>query len=258
MVNNNFQSGLLLCSRYAFMPNKLQYCGGDQNATLFELTATNDANAYLNNVLGEFETLYPYLKLIAKENNIRDPFDYRVVEAYWIGNNLLENVKIRGLYNHFVDGLHLKKKMTNKQFELMMGEIPGQALPHHSFHVFNVWLRSGLTILPNILDTMDQCRISWGKIIRVGDLELEVESPRLSMADVNSGTEFYSVQDSRLIFSPPQVIKVQYKMLGESFIENPQIGDWVSIHWGWVCDKLTKEQVKNLEKYTLHNLHLVK
>ena len=175
------QDGLLLCSRYAFMPNKLKYCGGDQNAALFELTVTADSSSVLNNALSEFETLYPYLTLIAKSNNIRDPFDYRVVEAYWLGNDLLENVKIKGLYNHFVDGLHLKKKMTFQQFELMMGKIPKKALPHHSFHVFNIWLRTGKAVLPYTIETMDQCRISWGKIVEVKDLELVVNSPRLTL-----------------------------------------------------------------------------
>jgi len=233
-----------MCAKYAFMPNKLQYCGGDQNSALFELTVTNDSHSSLNHALTEFETLYPYLKLIAKSNNIRDPFDYRVVEAYWIGNDLLKNVKMKGLYNHFVDHLHLKKKLTSRQFELMVGKIPAGALPHHSFHVFNIWLRTGKAAMAHTVETMDQCRISWGKIVKIKDSELVVNSPCLTLDNYQLQITNYELQN------------IVYKMLDESFIKNPQIGDWISFHWGWACDKLTKAQVKNLEKYTLHNLKL--
>lgn len=243
-----------MCAKYAFMPNKLQYCGGDQNAALFELTVTNDSHSSLNNALREFETLYPYLKLIAQANKIKDPFDYRVVEAYWLGNDLLKNVQMKGLYNHFVDHLHLKKKLTPRQFELTVGKIPAGALPHHSFHVFNVWLRTGKVAVEHTVETMDQCRISWGKIKSVGDHELEVESPRLIITD-NVGTAHGAVRP-KIKFSPPQTKKIIHKMLDESFIKNPQVGDWISFHWGWACDKLTEQQVKNLEKYTFHNLNI--
>lgn len=240
--DKNLNKGLLLCSRYAFMPNKLEYCGGDQNSTLFEVTALGNNLPILDKVLQEFQTLYPYLKLIAKANNIADPFDIRVVEAYWIGNNLLANIPLRRLYNHFVDGLNLKKKMKLDQFEKIMVKIPKGALPHHSFHVFNIWIRTGHAAIMHTLNTMDQCRIGWGKIIKVGDSELEIITPLLAF------------ENEELILSQPQTKKVKYKMLGETFIKKPQPGDWVSYHWDWACDKLNETQVKNLEKYTLHNL----
>ncbi len=247
------QSGVLLCAKYAFMPNKLQYCGGDQNAAIFELTAINDPDGTLNFALREFETLYPYLKLIAAANKISDPFDPAVVEAYWLGNELLNNVQMKNLYNHFVDGLKLKKRMKLDQFENIVAKIPRGAIPHHSFHVFNIWQRTGHTASAHTIETMDNCRIGWGKIIDIGENELVIETKKLQLADAfgATGTATVTVQ-----FSPPQIKKIIYKMFGESFIKNPQIGDWVSCHWGWACDVLTLKQVENLKKYTLHNLAL--
>ena len=34
-------------------------------------------------------------------------------------------------------------------------------------------------------------------------------------------------------------------------------GDWVSLHWEWVCDKLTEQQVATLRRFTLHHLSVV-
>src|SRR4029079_7379242 len=39
-----------------------------------------------------FEGAYPYLQLIAQANGIADPLDERVVEAYWLGSELLDRV----------------------------------------------------------------------------------------------------------------------------------------------------------------------
>ena len=34
-------------------------------------------------------------------------------------------------------------------------------------------------------------------------------------------------------------------------------GQWVSLHWEWVCDRLTERQVATLRHYTLHHLAVV-
>ena len=31
-------------------------------------------------------------------------------------------------------------------------------------------------------------------------------------------------------------------------------GDQVAVHWGFACDRLTKEQVESLERWTAHQL----
>ena len=34
-------------------------------------------------------------------------------------------------------------------------------------------------------------------------------------------------------------------------------GDWVSLHWEWVCDRLTEGQVSRLRRYTERHLAIV-
>ena len=230
-------NGLLMCARYAFMPNKLQYCGGPNNNELFAYNTENITDPGLNQLLQEFQTLFPYLKLIAEANRIKDPFDYSVVEAYWLGNNLLDNVPLNRLYYHFIDNLSLKKKLTPRDFEILVGKIPQGAIPHHCFHVLNIYFRTGHLAVPHTLLSMDSCRINWGKIIKVEDTEIVVETQKLNYSNNKLQLE-------------PDKQKVLYKLLNKSFISNPHEQDLVSFHWGWVCEKISKNQMLNLKKYT--------
>lgn len=230
-------NGLITCARYAFMPNKLQYCGGDNNKELFEYSASKIIDPGLTHLLQEFQTLYPYLKLIAETNKIKDIFDYRVVEAYWIGNELLDNVDMNKLYWHFIDGLNLKKKLTLSEFEKIVGKIPKGALPHHSFHVLNVYFRTGHLAVEHTLESMDHCRIGWGKIMKVNEHDVEIETQKLTYSTCLSLSETINK-------------KVLYKFLNRGFIDNPQVGQIVSYHWNWACEIITDNQQKNLEKYT--------
>jgi hypothetical protein len=42
-----------------------------------------------------------------------------------------------------------------------------------------------------------------------------------------------------------------------SLLAPPQPGDWVSMHWEWVCDRLTPEQLTSLRRYTVFHLSMV-
>ena len=72
------------------MPNRLGYCGGDDNRALYDYVVASAVDGGLTELLGRFSGAMPYLRLIARSIGSRDPFDPRVVEAYWIGNDLLQ------------------------------------------------------------------------------------------------------------------------------------------------------------------------
>src|SRR3989344_166268 len=136
MLINKQLDGALLAARYAFMPNKLRYCGGDKNSEIFGYVAENASDQGLKELLEEFATMYPYLKLIAASNKIANPFDYKVVEAYWLGNDLLTNVDMKNFYRYLIDEQKLKAKFKPKLLEKIFGKIILGAKPHHSWHVF--------------------------------------------------------------------------------------------------------------------------
>jgi len=88
-----------------------------------------------------------------------------------------------------------------------------------------------------LLELMDSCRISWGKVAEVRRDSLVVDRPALSM------------DGRRLALTAPQKKEVRYDPQIPSF-SNVRKGDWVSIHWSFASDRLQPRQLANLEKYT--------
>ncbi|OGK12787.1 hypothetical protein A3A93_02655 [Candidatus Roizmanbacteria bacterium RIFCSPLOWO2_01_FULL_38_12] len=236
-------SGLLTCAAYAFPPNELKYCGPfDKTDDLkgYQDEQINDDG--LKNILAGFHTLYPYLSLIAYENNIRDPLDARVVEAYWIGNSLLKKIPGKKLYDHFSEALNLRKKITKKDFSYLVGKIDDGALPHHTFHVLNVFTRTGHQNIVHTLETMDACRIGWGKI--VNNLKLRVKTDNTICVE----TQPLVLKNGKLALGKPLIKKIYNPLIRKSEIGN-QIST-ISFHWNTFCDILSDRQVKNLKFYT--------
>lgn len=233
-------AGTLRFIHYGFMPNRLRYCGGDDNTTLLQYAVAGTDDGGLRPLLARFTGALPYLKLIARANGIADPFDERVVEAYWIGNDLLEGVEVRQLYDALAE--RFGKQLSGRTRELVLGKAPAGAHPHHNFHVFDVHSRVGE--LGHSLETMDQCRISWGRVREVSGAELAVERPPLVLVD---GT---------LALGPAATVRVARQVDGHGFVDDAVVGDWVALHWGWVCEVLTPRQQANLARYTDQHLRL--
>ncbi|MGH7911431.1 MAG: DUF6390 family protein, partial [Candidatus Dormibacteraceae bacterium] len=172
--------GALRFGRYAFPPNRLGYCGPTDHEALLGYVASRTVDQGLVELERRFEGAYPYLVLIARANGITDPFDERVVEAYWIGNQYLESVD--GLPFSRSLGERFQPRMRGTDFGWLTTKLELGARPHHNFHVFEVYTRAGLMrneAAAIALETMDSCRISWGTVTAVVGDELLVERPEL-------------------------------------------------------------------------------
>jgi len=217
--------GLSMFLKYALPPNILGYCGPD--------SPTQDKKSLL-----QFEGAVPYLRLIASANGIKDEFDEQVVEAYWLGNGLLKKVSDKNLYGN-IENRFRKKMKSGDWFWLVSESIP-KAKPHHVFHVFDVYRRAGLLrsgAKDNIAETIDNCRIGWGKVIGITDMASVEYAP----------IEF---KEKKLEFGEKIIRK--YYLPGPSI----KIGDSVSLHWNHICDKITERQKKNLVYWTKYHLNL--
>lgn len=233
-------AGSLRFIRYGFMPNRLRYCGGDDNRTLFEYGIEHVVDGGLDPLLRRFTGALPYLALIARANAIRDPFDERVVEAYWIGNELLERVEARQLHDALAE--RFGKQLQGRARQWILGKAPAGARPHHNFHVFDVHSRVGE--LGHSLATMDQCRVSWGRVTRVDGAELIVERQPLVLCE------------GKLALGPSASERVPRQVEGRGFADAANVGDWVSLHWSWVCEVLQPRQQAALARYTDDHLRL--
>lgn len=231
--------GARLCARYAFMPNKLNYCGPDANKTLFEYVTAVDPDKGLVEMLEEFKGAWPNLTFIAHANGIADPLNEKVVEAYWLGNSLLSRITAKQYVEY--SGDHFKGQLSPNSKNTVLGKIGQGGRPHHNFYVYYLFgLRGKDSRLVNVgLSTVNQCRISWGKINKIIDEQkLLVESEDVGWDDYVGKPYFFKTEK-----------EVYYSWQNQSFISSPQVGDYVSVHWNWVCDQLTIGQTKNLMRW---------
>jgi hypothetical protein len=244
-------NGAILAARHSFMPNRLGYCGPDENDVLFDACLSNKPSKELIRALEGFQGAYPYLRFIAQSQGVGDPFDYRVVEAYWIGNDTLQKLSPTGFYDHLKE--RLSAKFSKEQIKRLFEARPYAAFPHHALHVFNAFSTMG-TVPDSFANAtgpdeevgrlMDKCRISWGKVLGFENENLVVEyEPVLR-------------REGKLFLGEPVKTKVISQVQGRSFVSDAKPGDWVSFHWGFACAVLTPMQVANLRKYTLSDMYL--
>ena len=238
--------GPILFVRYALPPNRHGYCGPNDNASFFEYGVTGTVDNGLRSLAREFAGAWPYLELIAGATGIADPLDRRVVEAYWIGNQLLDLVGTRALGNSMEDRFRHK---TGRQFaDLTEGVIAG-GVPHHSFHVFCIYPWVGLLgddrRSGQALNVLDRCRIRWGKVIADTGEQVVVECRPITW------------DGRRLALGPAQQETAVRGADGMTMLTPLQPGEWVSLHWEWVCDRLSPAQLVALSRYTAYHLSMV-
>jgi hypothetical protein len=237
-------NGILRCARYAFGPNRLHYCGPDANAELKTHINERINNPGLEHLLEKFKTMYPYLRQIALSNKIKDPFDDKVVEAYWIGNSLLDKIGKRALYDHLVYDHMLRRKLNVKVFSKLSDKVGKGALAHHSFHVFNIWKRTGHIDEEHTLQSMDLCRISSGVV-------KSVSGPNIVVV-----TEPLIFTNGKLSLGNPIEKKIIRRLESETDIEELKKGDIVTIHWDVPCEVITRREAERLKYYTLKAVEL--
>ncbi len=225
-------NGIALACRYAYPPNSLSLCGPPKRAELCWYSSTYTHDKGTEEILHQFSTLYPYLCFIAGENHIADPFDRRVVEAYWIGNDLLQNIKRFDFLRFIDDALRIRLPSAQRH-------IAYRGLPHHAFHVLHMYK----TINPDHIHALDACIIHWGKIVKLAPPHIFVETQPLIMN-----------QQERIEFGPTMIRKLHTQGDRDTLLDHLSIGNWVSYHWGYICEKLMPYQLSNLKTYTYHAL----
>lgn len=238
------EAGPLLFARYAYPPNERGFCGPDDYPALLAYGAGATTDDGLRDLAMAFSGAWPYLELITEATGAADPLGHRVVEAYWVGNDLLDRVDMLRFGNSLRERFHAR---AGKGWGYLEEAIPARAVPHHSFHVFGVYPWVGLLAShrgPDPLHILDRCRIRWGEVVAtLGDTALVRSRPLLW-------------EDSTLRLGPAAVEQVTLAIDGTGLAGAVAPGDWVSMHWDWVCDRLSRRQLGNLVRYTRRQLHI--
>ncbi len=237
--------GELLHAKHALQPNSLGYCGPDENGRILEHLHSSSVSEGLTSTLKKFEAAYPFVRMIAKSTG-RQPFDKEVTEAYWIGNSLLDGVQP----SEFFDFTHRdlsssrerigkKDGVSKEETKLLFREYGAIAKPHHTFYVLGMYARSNIKTANRgkLLDLMDSCRVSWGRVLEVKQKTLVVERVPLAF------------RDEDLLLGAPEKREVHYDSEISPF-STIRRGNWVSLHWNFASEKLTPRQLGNLRSYT--------
>jgi hypothetical protein len=230
-------AGSRLFARYAFAPNDLGYCGPAESATLFELAVTGSTDADVTEIARGFSGAWPYLTLLAELTGIQDPLDERVVRGYWTGSELLHDLDQRAFGSRLID---LLGSRAGHYWRHLSADLLPEATPTHGFHVFGIYPWSRLLGVASAqpLNVLDNCRIRWGQVQKAAGDHVVVRSRRLAW-------------DGRsLQLAAPAVERVRLSVGGRGFVGEPEPGEWLGLHWDWVCDRLTATEQAQLEHWT--------
>ncbi len=229
--------GVQLAARFSLATNRLKYCGpAEAEPVLFRtIVEGKDLEASRTNLL-RFEALEPYLAAIAAKHGL-DPLDHDVVEAYWIGNELLDDFT-REDFRGILDAL-THRGLPRTMAETFAAHLPQRPIPHHTFHVSFVGVGNVTGHVKTTLPNMEACRPAWARVLRVAKRELEVEKPALTYTRGRLAVGG-SVRES-LAYDPRILPKVRK-------------GDAVAVHWNWPALVLSDGQLANLKAYTERSL----
>ncbi|CCG03928.1 DUF6390 family protein [Blastococcus saxobsidens] len=245
-ANSAVVPGPVLFARYAFPPNSHGFCGPPDHGGFFEYGVAGRDDGGLRAMAQQFAGAWPYLQLIAGATGLDDPLDRRVVEAYWVGSPRLDQVGTRAVGDSMEDRF---RAVTAGTFSTLTEGVLAGGVPHHSFAVFCIYPYTGLLTegrkAPHALTVLDRCRIRWGRVLAVQGDQVVVQSRPLTWDGGSLG------------LGPPETETVVQSVDGVGMVGTVHPGDWVSLHWEWVCDTLTEQQVGRLRRYTEKHLAIV-
>jgi Family of unknown function (DUF6390) len=229
--------GVQLGARFSIATNRLQYCGPSEAAPLlYRAITSEEGHAEAARALAGFEALMPYLELIAAKHG-RDPFDASVVEAYWVGNSLLDSFD-RDDFRRLLDAL-VRRGLPRSIARRLADHLPTRPLPHHLFHVAFVGVGSVTGHVPTTLANMEACRPAAAEVVEVGDGSLRLRGPVLAM------------RGDTVAWGDPVERELRYDA---RVLPDVARGDTVALHWSWPALRLTESQRAGLERYGQRSL----
>ena len=230
-------AGPELFARFAYPPNELGYCGPPDVEWSDGALRSGDT-ADVIHAIRQFEGAWPYLELIGGVHDL-DPLDVRVVEAYWVGNELLDHIDLLTWGNSVGDRF---KPRAGTRFGSLEASVAG-GLPNHAFHVFCVYPWVGMLKAGSggpALEVIDSCRIRWGSVV-VAD----AGSAIVASAPITWDGRLLAIGERR-----HETVRVPAALTGLA------PGAEVAVHWDHVCDILDPRRRARLIAETDRHLAL--
>jgi hypothetical protein len=233
--------GAEIAGRFAIAPNSLSYCGKGGFGGIFgrymkAKTASN--RVAVENAIKHFRAHYSYLQLISKATG-RKPFDAKVCEAFWLGNELLDEVDAADLRKLICSKFAGKGLLSARKAAKIAKSVPAGAVAHHSFHPLFIGSITG--VVGRSAKNSDMCRPSWGKVITILGNSAVIDSQELVQ---NNG---------KLALVPARKI-VKLGCAEMQLAGVPKVGEIIASHWGFAVMKISMVQSAELEEATKKNV----
>ena len=183
-----------------------------------------------------FEGAWPYLQLIAAANRIDDPLDPRVVDAYWVGNGLLDKV-----------GAASRSRDTSRTGSAAVSAVAGgtsstrsQQAPFRTIRsTSSRSTRGSVSCGPGSSTSRCASSTSAGRRRRRYWRSKET-GPRCSHPfSPGAGASFELGPMGR-------AARCAGARTGWPSRGRPKPGDWVSLHWDFVCERMTSIRARRL------------
>ena len=225
------EKALQLTCRLSLPPNSLGYCGQNSAPEKFKQCVMNGACSGIEQELEKFIVLNPYLETLAQITKL-NKFSYKVVEAYWLGNDELKKSKVQD-YQRLLD--NFVKQGVPDWFVAELGtKLPTVFIPHHLFQVLHVGVGKASGSVPFNLNTINNCMIRWGEVTDIKGNTLTANLNSLKKTHTR-----YSLIQKRC----------RAKFI-DGFLPKLKLGSIVAVHWGQAVKILTPKEVTMLSFWT--------
>lgn len=208
------KSGLLLFCQHAYPASLKGTCGQNNLEALRNFIQTGQQPKNIRQMLLGFPGAIKNLKRLSRQSGIKDIFDYRLVEAYWLGNNLLD-------------------------------KFPKNKRPFHLASLLQTLKTALKKDLPRTVKLLESCHIGYGQV-------LKIEKPISQKQKIGKAAIIeYNPLGSRkktIIFQKDKIKKVNF--IDPRIKKN----DCVSLHHNYICSVLTEKQLIQLAGHTLLQL----
>lgn len=229
--------GVALGARFSLATNRLNFCGpADAEPALYGAIVGGSAPAEARRALARFEALMPYLEAIGARSGL-DPFSHEVVEAYWLGNRLLDDFR-RSDFESLLGRL-VKRGLPRSMAKDLAARLPARPLPHHLFHVAFVGVGAVTGHVPTNVANMEACRPAWATVRAIGEGRLTVARPSLTWT--GSALAIGGEVEETVAYDPGVLPEVR-------------VGSPVVLHWHWPALVPTPAQIEGLREYSRRSL----